>query len=74
MNPLKALYRAFSVADFYVGWFCLTLGVVMALLTIVGLASFGDGWKVFLASIAGWLVLAKEGYETLSEWIEDEGC
>ena len=72
MNPLKALYRAFSYADIYVGWFCFCVGLVMTLATLVGLVSFADGWKVFLASIAGWLVLTKEGFDTLCDYYEEE--
>lgn len=72
MNPLKVVYRGFSFIDIYVGWFCLTAGIVMFLLTLVGLASFGDGWKVFVASLAGWLVLAKEGFDTLCDYYEEE--
>lgn len=72
MNPLNALYRAFTFIDPYVGWFCLTVGLVMFLLTLIGLSSFGEGWRIYLASLAGWLVLAADGFDRVSDYLEEE--
>lgn len=61
------IINAFAYVLPYIGWACLSIGVGMFLLTLVGIAAFGTGWKVFLASCAGWLVLAKEGFDVLAE-------
>ena len=66
------LYRAFERIDPYVGWFCLIVGMVMFVLTLVGLASFGDGWRIYLASLAGWLVLAADGFDRVGDWMDEE--
>lgn len=58
----------FDRATPFVGWLELLVGLVVFVLTATGVvASFGEGLLARLATSAGWLVLAQEGFALLAE-------
>lgn len=73
MNPLKALYRAFSVADFYVAWAFFLVGLIGFVLTMAGvLPPFGDNWFGRVVTSLGWLLVCKEGFNDIADYYEEE--